>query len=397
MSTAFIELRLRKGEDRRLRAGHLWIYSNEIDVKQTPLSGFETGALVNVTDHRGAVLGCGYINPHSLIAVRLLSRRQNQQPDRQWLSKRLQRALELREMVFDVPYYRLVYGESDGLPGLVVDRFASTLVMQVTTAGMERLQTDVVEVLQTMLKPTVIVLRNDSPAREYEGLDSYVKTVFGEPPDTLYVEENGGRFEVPLSGSQKTGWFYDHRSNRARMQAYAANKRVLDVFSYAGGWGIEALTAGAANALCVDSSTAALHAAEHNAGLNDVADRCATHHGDAFEVLKELHHDKQKFDLVVLDPPAFVKRRKDLQQGAQAYRRLNALAMNLLTSNGVLVSASCSYHLPRERLMSEIRQAASKSGRIVQIIEQGHQAPDHPVHPAMPETDYLKAFICRIV
>ncbi len=397
MSPAYPQLRLRKGEDRRLRAGHLWVYSNEVDVKRTPLTACEPGKLVNLVDPQGKPMGTAYANPQSLIAARILTRRENQLIDEAWLATRIQRALELRSMLFAQPYYRLIYGESDGLPGLVVDRFESVLVVQITTAGMEQLRDEIVAALQSVLKPRVVVLRNDTPARVREGLENYVETIVGEAPQELIVEENGTRFEVPLMDSQKTGWYYDHRLNRARMQTYATNKRMLDVFSFAGAWGIEALQAGASQLVCVDSSASALSTAEHNAKLNQVVDRFSSIRGEAFEVLKQMHQDKQKFDLVVLDPPAFVKRRKDLKQGALAYRRLNTLAMPLLSKNAVLISASCSFHMPRDRLLSEIRHAAVRSGRVLQIIEQGHQGPDHPVHPAMPETDYLKAFVCRIV
>ena len=388
-------LRLRKNEDRRLRAGHLWVFSNEVDVERTPLTAFEPGEQAEVQDSRGAPLGVGYVNPRSLIAVRLVSRDRDARLDRALLKRRIARALALREMLFDRPFYRLVYGESDGLPGLVVDRFGDVLVVQLTTAGMERAKDDVVQALRDTLSPAGILLRNDSSGRGLEGLDSYVETAFGTVPDVVPLEENGVRFEAPMAG-QKTGWFYDHRMNRARLMAYARGRRVLDVFSYVGGWGVQAAAAGADHVVCVDASAEALDHVARNAALNDAAERVATRRGDAFDVLRMMAAEGEKFDVVVLDPPAFIKRKKDQKAGEEAYRRVNQLALEVLRQDGILVSASCSYHLPREALQDAMLRAARNRGRSLQIVEQGHQGPDHPIHPAIPETAYLKAFFGRV-
>jgi 23S rRNA (cytosine1962-C5)-methyltransferase len=388
-------LRLRKGEDRRLRAGHLWVYSNEVD-SATPVRDLEPGELVRLEDFRGRPLGIAHVNPHSLICARVLSRRAGSGFDGATLRRRLASALRLRESLYEAPYYRLAYGESDALPGLVVDRYGAVLVVQITTAGMERLRAQISSVLQELLSPSAVVLRNDTSARQLEQLESYVEVVFGEAPEQAVIHENGTRFEIPLSGGQKTGWYFDHRANRERMRRYVAGKRVLDVFSYIGAWGVQALTAGAAEVTCVDASTRALAQAQRNAGLNGAAERLKIVAADAFDALKALKHAGERFDLVILDPPAFVKRKKDLKEGAQAYRRLNALALQLLGADGILISSSCSYHMPRDLFLSEIRQAGLRTGRALQILEQGHQAPDHPVHPAMPETDYLKTFVLRV-
>ncbi|HEU4454528.1 MAG TPA: class I SAM-dependent rRNA methyltransferase [Longimicrobium sp.] len=388
-------LRLRKNEDRRLRAGHLWVFSNEVDVHHTPLTAFAPGDPVELQDARGAPLGVGYVNPRSLIAARLVSRDREARVDRALLRGRLARALALREMLFDRPFYRLAFGESDGLPGLVVDRFGDILVAQITTAGMERVKGEVVDALRDLLSPSGILFRNDSSGRALEGLESYVETAHGEVPEVVPLEENGVRFEAPMAG-QKTGWFYDHRMNRARMAAYVRGRRVLDVFSYVGGWGVQAAAAGASSVLCVDASAPALEQARRNAELNGAADRVETRRGDAFDVLRALAADGEKFDVVVLDPPAFVKRKKDQKAGEEAYQRVNTLAMEVLRQDGILVSASCSYHLPREALQDAMLRAARRQGRSLQILEQGHQGPDHPVHPAIPETAYLKAFVGRV-
>jgi 23S rRNA (cytosine1962-C5)-methyltransferase len=277
----------------------------------------------------------------------------------------------------------------------VVDRFGDVLVAQVTTAGIERVKGEVVDALRDLLSPAGILFRNDSSGRALEGLESYVETAHGEVPETVALEENGVRFEAPMAG-QKTGWFYDHRMNRARASSYVRGRRVLDVFSYVGGWGVQAAAAGASSVVCVDASAPALEQAGRNAELNGAAGRVETRRGDAFDVLRALAADGEKFDVVVLDPPAFIKRKKDQKAGEEAYQRVNALAMDVLKQDGILVSASCSYHLPREALQDAMLRAARRQGRSLQILEEGHQGPDHPVHPAIPETAYLKAFIGRV-
>jgi 23S rRNA (cytosine1962-C5)-methyltransferase len=262
---------------------------------------------------------------------------------------------------------------------------------------MEAVRDQVVTALQELLGPTGILLRNDSSARALEGLDSCVETAAGTVPERAEIEENGVRFAVPLLTGQKTGWFYDHRLNRARLQQYVRGRRVLDVFSYIGGWGIQAAAAGASHVLCVDASVSATGEVLHNAALNGVGERVEARRADAFDALRGLREAGERFDVVVLDPPAFIKRKKDAKQGEQAYRRINQLALDLLAPGGVLVSASCSYHLSRDALRDSVLRAGRSTGRELQILEQGHQGPDHPVHPAIPETDYLKCFIVRVV
>lgn len=390
-------LRLKKNEERRLRAGHLWVFSNEVDVAQTPLTAFAPGEAVQVQDAGGRSLGSAYVNPNSLICARLVSRDPAQPLDRELLLHRLRRALSLRERLFPGPFYRLVFGESDGLPGLVVDRFGELLVAQITTAGMERVREELVAALEEVVRPAAILLRNDAPARSLEGLDSYVEPALGSVSDRTEIEENGTRFAVPLLSGQKTGWFYDHRPNRARMQRYVAEARVLDVFSYIGGWGVQAAVAGASRVLCVDSSEPALEELRRNAALNGVEERVSTMRGDAFAALGELRASGERFGAVILDPPAFVKRKKDLKQGEEAYRRINRLAMELLEPEGILISASCSFHMSRDALLDAVLRASRSVRRDLQILEEGHQGADHPIHPAIRETGYLKAFFARVL
>ena len=234
MTSVYAPLRLKKNEDRRLRAGHLWVFSNEVDTAATPLDGFAPGGLVEIQTASGRPLGTGYVNPHSLICARLVSRDARHPLSASFLVHRIQVALSLRERVYGAPYYRLIYGESDGLPGLVVDRFDGTLVVQMSTAGMEAMREDVIAALEKVVRPTAILLRNDLALRQLEGLELYSHAVLGQVPERTEVEENGVRFEAPLAAGQKTGWYYDHRDNRARLARYVKGRRVLDVFSYIG-------------------------------------------------------------------------------------------------------------------------------------------------------------------
>jgi 23S rRNA (cytosine1962-C5)-methyltransferase len=388
-------LKVRHGEDRRLAAGHLWIFSNEVDVAATPLTAFEPGELVRVMNDRDRFMGYAYVNPRSLIAARILSRDERVLPDRDLIVKRLKSALALRHRLSEEPYYRLVFGESDLLPGLVIDRYGDVLVVEIGTAGMERMKDDILAALRKVIEPSAVLLKNDSGSRELEGLPSYVETAFGTVPDRVPIRENGLTFEASLAGGQKTGWYYDQAHNRQALIRYVGGARVLDVCCYLGAWGIAAAKHGAVEATCVDSSASALEGAQRNATANDV--KISTIKGDAFDVLGDLHARHVEFDIVVLDPPAFIKRRKDIPKGEAAYRKLNQMGMQLLARDGLLVSSSCSYHLPADDLLGAIARAGRNLNRHVAMLEAGGQAPDHPVHPAIPETRYLKTFFCRVV
>lgn len=389
-------LRLKKNADRRLKAGHLWLYSNEIDTQETPLKGVEPGAQAVIEAANGKPMGIAYVNPNSLICARVVSRDVNVRLDRSLLVHRFNQALALRERLFDKPFYRLVFGEGDLLPGLIVDRFGDVLVVQLNTLGMERLGEEVVAALDKVLKPRAIVFKNDSSGRRQEQLESQVEVVHGELPEQVLLEENGVRFAAPVVEGQKTGWFYDHRANRAWLNGLVAGKRVLDLYSYVGGWGVQAAAHGASEVLCVDRSGEALERVTENAALNDVGDRVATGEADIFEALASLKADGEQFDVVILDPPAFIKKRKDIPNGERAYARLNREAMRLLGRDGLLMSASCSMHLAPERLVECVRGAVRHQDRHGQLIYQGGQGPDHPIHPSIPETSYLKALGVRV-
>ncbi|MGQ4878379.1 class I SAM-dependent rRNA methyltransferase [Billgrantia sp. LNSP4103-1] len=389
-------LRLKKNADRRLKAGHLWLYSNEVDIEATPLKGLEPGAQVVVEAANGKAMGVAYVNPNSLICARVVSRDPGMRLDRSLLVHRLNQALSLRQRLYAMPFYRLVHGEGDLLPGLVVDRFDDVLVVQLNTLGMERLAEEVVAALDKVLSPRVIVFKNDSSGRRQEQLERQVTVAKGELTGPVLLEENGVRFHVPVLDGQKTGWFFDHRANRAWLNNLVAGKRVLDVFSYVGGWGVQAAAHGASEVLCIDASAQALERVAENAALNGLHEQVAVGEADAFEALAALKADGEQFDVVILDPPAFIKKRKDIPNGERAYARLNREAMRLLGRDGLLLSASCSMHLAQERLVEVVRGAVRHQDRHGQLIYQGHQAGDHPVHPAIPETAYLKALGVRV-
>lgn len=388
-------LRLRRGEDRRLRAGHVWVFSNEVDTAATPLTAFTRGAHARIVSEKGQFLGYGYVNPNALICARILSRDEARPLDRSLIVHRLNVALALRQRLGADPYRRLVFGESDGLPGLVLDQFGEIIVGQIATAGMEAMKADVEEAVRKVLNPQGFLWKNNSAARELEQLPRVTELAFGTVEQEIEVVESGLRFIAPLHEGQKTGWFYDQTANRQRLARYLwPGASVLDVCSYVGPWAITALKQGAGSATCVDASETALSYVKRNAELHGASIR--TLGGDAFDVLKDLHTAGERFDVVILDPPAFIKRKKDVPQGQAAYRKLNQLAMSLIERDGLLVSCSCSYHLDSDDLLAGIQAAARHTGRFVQVLELGGQSPDHPVHPAIPETRYLKAFFCRV-
>jgi 23S rRNA (cytosine1962-C5)-methyltransferase len=395
-SSELPELRLKPREEKRLAGGHLWVFSNEVDTVRTPLTAFGTGELCRVLSSSDRFLGYAYVNPHALICARILGRDPGFLPGKSLLVHRLQVALALRQKLYAQPFYRLVYGESDGLPGLVLDRFGDVVVGQIGTAGMEALKPAIAAAVAKVIGPQTLIWKNDSGARELEGLPSYVETAFGPAVAEAVVEENGVRFFVPMGQGQKTGWFYDQAANRSALLKYVRGARVLDVFCYLGAWGLAAARAGASEVLCVDSSAPALELLQRSAAANGLGN-VRTERADAFEALAALRAAGEKFDVVIIDPPAFIKRRKDAPKGQAAYRKLNQQAMQVLARDGFLVSCSCSHHLAQDDLIVVIQQAARHVDRFAQVVEVGGHAPDHPLHPAIPETRYLKSLFCRIV
>ena len=395
-SKQFPVIRLKKGQERRAMYGHLWIYSNEIDTQNYPLTDFIPGQVVNVETSEGRWVGNGYVNPHSLIAIRLVSRDREKPFSDQLIENRLNVAAAHRQRMYDRPFYRMVYGESDYLPGLVVDRFGDVFVVQINTAGMENKKDAVVKSLQSQFGAQAIVLKCDHSLRKLENLPLYSNTI-GTLPDEVIVQEHGAKFAVDLNDGQKTGWFYDQRDNREALLPLVKGKTVIDVCSYVGAWGIGAAVAGAKEVICVDVSEAALEQVAINAKLNDVEDKVIAAHGDAFEILKSLRHDQHHSDIVILDPPAFIKRKKDRRNGTEAYTRLMRHGLQLVNNDGILVTCSCSFHMPRDLLVQRMSQAARDTQRSLQMFREGRQGRDHPIHPAMPETEYLKVLYARVL
>ncbi len=389
-------LTLKKGTEKRLKQGHAWVYSNEVDTKLSPIKSFDAGEQVVICASNGKELGTAVVSPTSLIFARLISRTPTQFLDQSLIVHRLKIALSIRQQVFQADCYRLVFGDSDGLPGLVVDRFGDTLVVQISQVGMELMKQDVIDALDKVCRPETIIVKNNGKMREAEGLESYVEFAKGECEEIRLVE-NGVDFVIPALTGQKTGWFYDHRMNRARMKDYVKGKRVLDLFSYVGGWGIQAAKFGAESVTCVDSSALALEYVTKNASLNGVEDKVDSIAGDVFEICRQLKEQDARFDVVIADPPAFIPRRKDQKAGEQAYQRLNHQAMRLLSKDGILVSASCSMHLGQDALVEVLRKTGRALEKNVQILEQGGQGADHPILPAIPETHYLKAIFARVL
>jgi 23S rRNA (cytosine1962-C5)-methyltransferase len=372
---------------RRARAGSPWIFSNEIRMDEAA-KAIAPGSVVNVRGEDGRAFGTGYFNPKSLIAIRLFSEECEIVIDAEFFAARLTRALALRDAAYDKPYYRLFHAEGDGVPGLVIDRFGDTVTLQIGTAGMEKQITAITMALDTVLKPKTVILRADAPSRALEGLDSYVKTLKGEG-HRIAVEENGVRYVADLTEGQKTGWYYDQRDNRAFVAQFAKDKSVLDAFSYTGGFGLLAAKAGASEVVCLDSSAPALAIAEESARSNGV--KIQPVKADVFEELARLKTEEESFDIVLADPPPFVKSKKDLEAGARAYRKLARMAADVTAPNGLLMVASCSHNIPPERFAAECAAGLSRTGRRASLIRQSGAGIDHPVHPLLPESAYLKA------
>ncbi|HEY8313075.1 MAG TPA: class I SAM-dependent rRNA methyltransferase [Candidatus Baltobacteraceae bacterium] len=385
-------LRLLPNADRRIRLGHAWIFSNEVDVKRTPLANFAAGELTAVVDARGKGVGLAYVNPNALICARVLTSDTGASIDQKWLVGRMRRALALRGRVYPSPHYRAIYGESDGLPGMVVDRYGETLVAQLNTAGCIALRDGIVGALHEVFEPSGIALRTAGSVRALEGIAGLDESI-GEVPDRADVVEGDVTFIAPLRGGQKTGFFYDQRDNRSRLQRYVSGANVLDAYSYIGTWGVRAARFGAKHVTCVDSSVPALEIATENARHNGVS--IATQAGDAIEVLEAYAAAGRRFDVVIVDPPALIKRKRDIAAGESLYERLNRAALRVLVKDGVLVSSSCSHHLSATHLQRVLLHATRAENRRAQILERHGHAPDHPIHPAMPETEYLKTFFVR--
>ncbi len=389
------KIRLKRNEDKRIKEGHLWVFSNEID---EPVETKVEGGVVEVHDSRGGFLAKGYYNRHSLIAVRILSYDKDEKIDEDFFFKRIEQALKYRHRIYpQLSSYRVVYSEGDFLPGLIIDKYEKNLVLQILTSGMERFEDEIIKACEKLFAPARIVLRNDTSFRELEGLVQGVKIVKGDIENPALIEEFGLKFFVDLKEGQKTGFFFDQKENRLMGAIYAKGKKVLDCFCYTGAWSIAAGKNGAKGVLGIDSSEKSLELAKKNAKLNEVDKLCTFAKGDTFEVLRGLVQKNEKFDMVILDPPAFVKSKSKLVEGMKGYKEINLQALKLLDKGGILVSCSCSHNFSKDLFMEMLKSAAKDAHKTLRLIEFRTQAKDHPILLSMPETEYLKCAILEVI
>lgn len=385
---------LSRGEDRRVRGGHPWIFSNEVEEWEGDV---EDGGLAHVADSRGAFLGIAYVNRHSLICARLLTRGRDE-IDAAFFIKRLERAKRLRETCYPgEAAARMVYGESDQLPGLVVDRYGDYLAVQVLTRGIEARMDYVREALEHVFSPKGAVFVGDSPLRELEGLTLRREIWWGDVPERIAVTVGGLPLEVDIIGGQKTGLFLDQRENRRRAETRAAGRRALDCFSYQGEWAMHMARGGASSVLAIDSSEPALTLARANAERAGFADRITFRRGAAFDELRSLERAGEKFGIVVVDPPALIKSRRHIAAGERGYRELNRTAIGLLEEDGILVSCSCSHHLDDAMFRQVLLEAARLARRPMRVLDWAGESPDHPQLLAVPETHYLKCAVLQVL
>ena len=381
------------GREKRLLQGHRWVFSNELAGN---LSEFEPGSWVTIYSSKGVCFGAGYINPRSLIAVRLVCR-PHENPSREFFGELLKNAAEHRKTLYypDSSCARLVYGEADGLPGLIVDRYQDVLVYQISTLGMAKMEGLLRELLLDLFQPKALVFRNDSPVRMLEGLSLEKGVAHGTLPDPCRIDIEGLEFLIDPINGQKTGFYLDQRDNRQALRRWVKGKKVLDLFCYTGAWSLSAASAGADQVVGVDQSPEAVELARRSAALNNMETTCRFEQEEVFYFLRSLK--KGAFDLIILDPPAFAKTKANLTQALKGYTDLNRRALLALERGGMLVSCSCSYHLSEEIFREVLLRAALASGRQLRVLETGDQALDHPVLLAMPETRYLKCAFLEVI
>lgn len=384
---------LQPQKHRRVQGGHPWIYSNEI-VMDNAAKALPPGTMTSFYAHDQRYLGMGSFNPHCLIAGRLFTPHVVEAFDASWFAARIEKALSLRDKLIGVPYYRLIHAEADGLPGLIIDRFNDILCVQANTAGIDSLWPSIEEALQDILNPRSIVLRNDAYAREVEGLPRLTKIIGEEIPSPVPVLENNLTYFADLSSGQKTGWYFDQRDNHALVARYAAKaETVLDLYTHAGGFALAAAKAGAKRVIAVDSSEPALALAKRAAEENKLNDRCTFVRADVFEDLERRLTAKEKYDVVIADPPAFVKSRKDLANGARGYRKLAKMCATVTAKNGILFIASCSHNMELPLFIENVAAGLNDAKRTGRILHTVFAAPDHPAHSHLPESAYLKGLL----
>jgi 23S rRNA (cytosine1962-C5)-methyltransferase len=381
---------LQPGGHRRAEGGHPWIYSNEVQMDEAARA-LTPGRLVTVKRADERPLGVALFNPHTLLAARLLDRDAARPIGRRFILRQLERALRLRERLYRAPFYRLVHAEADGLPGLVVDRFGSVLAVQHNAAGMEQLKPVIIDALRSLLSPRAIVLRDDSPARPLEGLPQQVGVPLGEVTGPVEVEEGGAVFLADVLAGQKTGWFFDQRDNRAFIAGLSAGARVLDLYCYTGGFAVAAAQGGASSVLGIDRSEAALALATEAAARNGLGALCDFRRAEVFAEAASRASAGERFDVVIADPPAFARSRRDVPAALRGYRKLARLAASLTGPGGIVFLASCSHNVAAADFAEAVRRGLADAGRVARILREAGAGADHPVHPALPESAYLKS------
>ena len=388
-------IRLQPGRDRRIRAGHPWAYSNELQL-DAAAKALPAGSVINLADANGRNLGTATFNLHSLIAVRLYARHPDAALDAAFLAGKLRAALALRERLYTAPFYRLVHAEGDALPGFVIDRYGDVIAVQANTAGAEALTPALLEALQAVLKPRAIVLRNDGDVRRLEGLETGVRLGAGSLDGPVEIVENGCRFLTDPLGGQKTGFYFDLSQARGEVARLARGGSMLDLYCHTGAFGLQALRHGATSLLAVDRSEPALAIAAQSAALNGLTDKVRFERNDAFAALEKLGGEGARFATVVADPPSFVKSKKELASGARGYRKLARLAAAVTAPHGFLFIASCSHNMPAELFDAEVAAGIAAANRTGRILYSGGAAPDHPVPPSLPEAAYIKYRILQL-
>jgi len=386
-----LTIKLKKKEERRVLRGHPWIFSNEI--QDLPAEA-APGEPVEVRSHDGGFIGRGYINPRSLIAVRLLTRKR-EEVDGQFFVRKIAAARDLRLHLGFGESYRAVFSEGDGLPGLIVDKYADTLVVQSLTAGIDRMFDIIIEALRTVYAPKSIVYRNDTASRELEGLEQEKQMLFGDPSGIVEFEESGIRYRTDVLEGQKTGFFFDQRENRLAIKELVEGRRTLDCFCYVGAWALTAAKFGAVQVIGIDSSEKAITFARENAVLNRY-NNVEFVMADVFEQLREYEKQKERFGCVILDPPAFVKSRAKVREALKGYKEINLRGMRLLEPGGILVTCSCSHHIDEALFREMLIDASVSAGKQVRLLEIRSQARDHPMLLAAKETQYLKCAILQV-
>ncbi len=377
---------------RRSARGAPWIFSNDLEMTAAARE-LPPGSVVQITEPSTRILGTYHFNPHTLIAARLLTRSTTRAINTAFYAERLERALSLRERLFDVPYYRLVHAEGDQLPGLIVDRYGDLVVVQANTAGMEADRAAITTALKRVIKPTTIVWAANSNSRDIEGLEPVDDVVMGNTDGPVVLQENGIRFHCDPAGGQKTGWFYDHRLNRAFVANLARGASLLDLYCYAGAFGLTAAKSGATQVLSVDRSSDAVEMARASAADNAIE---ATWRGEVSEVFKWLETATERYDVVVADPPAFAKAKKDVPVATKGYEKLARMAAQRVNPGGFLCLASCSHHITMETFQNASAEGIREGGRAAQLIHSAGAGPDHPVHPLLVQTAYLKFLVYRL-